>query len=84
MNKNILTEAPGSGEKRRRQFQTTRLLPQQEHPEEEALTFCVVCLLAGFTRPATGHTSHPEYRRLALCAECVAHYERAVIEYRPR
>jgi hypothetical protein len=68
-------------EKHHRLLQTTRLLSQQEYPEEESpLTFCVACLVAGFTTPAIGHTSHPEYRRLALCAECIAYYDRAVVE----
>ena len=80
MNKNVFTEPRNGGEKNHRLFQTTRLLPEQEYPEGEVLTFCVACLLAGFTKPAIGHTSHPEYRRLALCAECIAHYDRAIVE----
>lgn len=80
MNKYSLSEPRSSGERPHRLLQTTRLLPEQEYPEGDVLRFCVACLLAGFTRPAIGHTSHPEYRRLALCAECIAHYDRAIVE----
>ena len=80
MNKNTFTEPRNGGEKQHRLFQTTRLLIEQEYPEGEVLSFCVACLLAGSTRPAIGHTSHPEYRRLVLCADCIAHYDRAVVE----
>jgi hypothetical protein len=80
MNRYSSSELRSHAEKHHRLLQTTRLLPEQEYPEGEMLTFCVACLLAGFTRPAVGHTSHPEYRRLALCSDCIAHYDRAILE----
>jgi len=80
VNKSTLTEPRSGRERHHRLLQTTRLLPQQEYPEGELLTFCVACLLAGFTRAAVGHTSHPDYRRLALCTDCIAHYDRATVE----
>jgi hypothetical protein len=80
MNNNSLIETLNRGEKHRPSFDATRLIPQPQYSEAEALTFCVACLSAGVTRPAEGHTSHPEYRRLALCAECIAHYDGAVVE----
>ena len=80
MNKNFRSESRSSGEKRNRLSQTTSLLPLLEEHESEAFMFCVACLLSGVTVPAVGHTSHPEYRRLALCAQCIAHYDRANVE----
>ena len=81
MNKHSTTEPRGFPEKHDRLLQTTRLLPQQEEsPDDEVLTFCVACLMAGLTRPAIGHTSHPDYRRLALCTDCIAQYDRAIVE----
>jgi hypothetical protein len=80
MNKDAFTEPRNGGNEPRRFFQTASLLPSWEYPEGEVLTFCVACLPAGVMRPATGHTSHPEYRRLALCTECIAHYDSGAIE----
>jgi hypothetical protein len=80
MDKNTITDRRNGGHKHHRLLQTTRLLPEQTISEGEVLTFCVACLLAGSTKPAVGHTRHPEYRRVALCADCIAHYDRAVVE----
>jgi hypothetical protein len=52
---------------------------ESEALEREDLT-CVACRAAGRVTRAIGHTSHPEYRQLALCAECIARYDRAVVE----
>lgn len=80
MNKNNFTESQHDGRKNHRLRQTMRLLSEQENSEVEVLAFCVACLVAGVTRPAIGHTFHPEYRRLALCGDCIAYYDGAVVE----
>ncbi len=48
--------------------------------ENEDLGFCVGCRAGGSLNRAIGHTSHPEYRQLALCATCIEHYNHAAIE----
>lgn len=60
-----------------RLVQRTELRLEQD-ADGENLTLCLACLLAGKTRSAIGHTSHPEYRGLSLCADCIAHYDRGV------
>ena len=52
----------------------------QPASDEDESKYCVACRAAGRANPAIGHTSHPEYRQLALCAECISHYDNAVIE----
>ena len=49
-------------------------------PEGEDLRLCVACRASGRVKGAVGHTTHPEYRQLALCAACIAHYDNAAIE----
>jgi hypothetical protein len=80
MNKSNFTGSQHDGQKNHRPRQTMRLLSGHEESEVEVLAFCVACLVAGVTKPAIGHTFHPEYRRLALCGDCIAHYESAVVE----
>ena len=78
MDKDFFTEHRNRGHMRLRQM--TWLLREEAPSEGSVLTFCIACLLAGLTRPAIGHTSHPEYRRVALCAECIAYYDREIGE----
>ncbi len=82
MNKHSLTETLSRGEKHRQFFDTTRPLPQLEYPEGEVLACSVAYLPAGLIE--INRYARPDYRRLALCAECVAHHDRALIEPRPR
>jgi hypothetical protein len=80
MDKNaVLTTLTRSGS-HYRNADALRSLSARDNAEGEALTFCDACSRAGLTRSAVGHTSHPEYRRLALCAGCIADYDRAEVE----
>ena len=80
MHKHSWSETSSRAKKPRPFLDTTRFPSQQKSSEGEVLTLCVACLSAGVARPATGHTSHPQYRRLALCTDCIATYDRAVVE----
>ena len=53
---------------------------ESDSPEGADLTLCVACRAAGYASRAVGYTSHPEYRKLALCSACIAHYDKAVTE----
>ena len=53
---------------------------ESDTPDDVDLTLCVACRAAGYAGRAVGHTSHPEYRKLALCAACIAHYDSAIVE----
>ena len=61
-------------------FQKTELRVEPHASDEETQKFCVACLLVERVRNAIGHTSHPDYRRLALCADCIELYDRGRIE----
>lgn len=53
---------------------------ESDTPDGAELTLCVACRAAGYASRAVGHTSHPEYRKLALCSACIGHYDKAVTE----
>ncbi len=48
--------------------------------ENEGLGNCQACAPKRI-RPAVGRTKHPDYRHLAFCAECLAFYNEARLEW---
>jgi hypothetical protein len=48
--------------------------------EDESLKNCQACA-RGRIRPAVGRSMHPDYRHLAFCAECIALYNDARLEW---
>lgn len=45
--------------------------------DEEPLGNCQACIAYGQPPPAVGRSTHPDYRRVDLCAECLAVYNSA-------
>ncbi len=48
--------------------------------EDQPLADCQACAAFGLSRPAVGRSTHPEYRHVNLCVECIALYDSAKLE----
>jgi hypothetical protein len=48
--------------------------------EDRGLENCQACAPRRI-RPAVGRSTHPDYRHLAFCAECLAFYNDARLEW---
>ena len=43
--------------------------------DDERLADCQACAASGRVRAAAGRTTHPDYRHVDLCVECIALYD---------
>jgi hypothetical protein len=45
-----------------------------------SLAHCQGCAASGRVEPAIGRTTHPDYRQLDLCGNCISYYDAAKVE----
>jgi hypothetical protein len=48
--------------------------------DDGSLAHCQGCAATGRIEPAIGRTTHPDYRQLDLCGDCISYYDAAKVE----